>query len=148
MIFLPETAYLDQARDILRRGIALAEAFIPMASFAKGNDAADNDLKLAVILHMINGLQSARALDELAGAKLPLPASIHLRVLNEVVVKIGWMRKEPDRASTYLRSEPFERYLAATDKIRSMPVFKDIETECQLMVDKYPELLHLPKVEK
>lgn len=147
VIHLPPLAHLPRIREVLDDLCGLLDrALAPIHRFKRIRADLDNDLKLAMGFHAMNGLEAARAVHTLSGTDHAGTATLYFRVVFEVLVKIRWIRQDPDRARAYLESEPFERYILATDRVRNSKRWPQIVKECDDAVAANPALLQLPKV--
>jgi hypothetical protein len=146
-IHLPPLAHLPRTREVLHDLCNLLDrALVPIHRFKRVRADLDNDLKLAVGFLAMNGLAAARAVHTLSGTEHAGTATLYFRVVFEVLVKIRWMRKDLARARAYLQSEPFERYILATDRVKKSKRWAAIVKECADEVATNLELLQLPKV--
>lgn len=147
VIHLPPLAQLPRTRDVLNDICNLLErALGPIHRFRRIRANRDNDVQLAVGFHAMNGLDAARAVHTLSATDHAGTATLYFRVVFEALVKIRWMRVDPERARAYLESEPFERHILATERIRNSDRWPAIVKECEDAVAGNPALLQLPKV--
>jgi hypothetical protein len=144
-IHVPPAAQLTRMRGMLLDLCDLLDrALVPAKRFMPDPGTPGNDVRLAVVLHGFNALESARAVQNLSGTDYAGAIAPHYRTLFEALVKIRWMRKHPKRARRFLESDPFERYALATNRVKKSKHWARIVSECKMAVEKNPDLLKLP----
>lgn len=148
LFHLPPLAQLPRTREVLADVCRVLErALGPIHRFRRERGEIENDLKMAVGFHAMNGLDAARAVHTLSGTDDHAgTASLYFRVVFEALIKVRWMRKEPVRAKAYLDSEPFERYVLATDKVKNSKHWATILEDCANVIAANPDYTKLPKV--
>lgn len=148
-IHLPPLAYLPETLDRLDELVGLLDrALEPARHFKRVRDDQQNDLQFAVALHALNALGLTRAVRLLAEHKMGQAIYAPVRTVFESLVKIRWMRRDPQRATNYLDAEPFARYVLATPRVKKTPAFKQILKDCENAVKAKRSLLNLPKARK
>lgn len=146
MIHLPPLAYLSQVLDCLEELTSLLRrALAPAEHFTRTRNDAENDLRLVIALHAVNALHAARAIRALASTKMGNSIFPHVRIIFEALVKMRWLAKDATRATRYLQSEPFNRYLLATERVRLTEHFRIALRDCSHAIEADPSLLDLPK---
>jgi hypothetical protein len=148
-IILPPLAQLPRALESLDEVCGVLEkALAPTKRFRRIANSIENDLRFAVAVHALNALDAARAVQTLGTTDHAGTLAPHFRTVFEALVKIRWMRKEPVRARNYLESEPFERYMLATPRVKASKRWPVIVQDCKATVARNPRLLKMPKVVK
>ena len=148
-IIVPSLAYLPQLIDSMDVMIGLLDRGLdPARRFRRVRDDQENDLRLAVVVHALNALDEGRTIRLLAREERGNGVYPHCRTVFEALVKIRWMRKSPPRATAYLDSEPFERYMLASPRVKKSDKWPKIIQECKNTIAQNPKLLDLPKAVK
>ena len=75
-LYVPPLSHLPRALDSLEEMIRLLErALMPAEHFRRVRGSQENDLKLAVVVHALNGLDAARGAHALGSGQLFGPLS-------------------------------------------------------------------------
>lgn len=148
-LVLPPDAQLPRLLGILNDLCDLLDkALAPVTRFRRVRNDLNNDIKLAVGVHALNALDAARAVYTLSSTDHAGTIFPHFRTVFEALVKIKWMRAQPARARDYLDSEPFERYIMATARVKQSDRWQQIVNDCKTTVAQNPRLLTLPGATK
>lgn len=146
VLHVPKLAFLPGLLECLDETIHLLDRSLgPVKTFHVVRNDPQNDLQLAIGVHALNALDAARAVRVLAEKEMGNAIYPHARLIFDALVKTRWMRQNPARATIYLDSEPFERYLQASPAVKNSPVFTSIVKECTDAVAANPSLLKLKK---
>jgi hypothetical protein len=68
------------------------------------------------------------------------------RTVCDCLVKIRWMRSDPQRARAYIVAEPFERYALASQGIKNSERWRLILADCKSTLEQNPWILKLDDV--
>jgi hypothetical protein len=147
-LIVPPQAHLPRTREALDQVANLLDlALEPARRFRKAGTELENDLRIAVALHSLSALDAARAAHLLSGTDFTGMVLAGYRTVCDCLVKIRWMRADPQRARIYLIAEPFERYALASETIRTSDRWPVILANCKSALDENPWILKLDDVQ-
>jgi len=143
-LIVPPLAHLPRTREALDQVATLLDLSLePARRFRKSGTGLENDLRIAVALHGLSALDAARAVHLLSGTGNAGTVPAGYRTICDCLVKIRWMRADPQRARVYLVAEPFERYALASESIKKSPRWPVIIADCKKALEDHPWILKL-----